>query len=125
MSSEASLETLVLIAKHLRTYTPILAAIGSASNKELRQGLVEKLAEQLESDEPARYDILKIVLHLSGQELSGIKYNELFTVFRKAWRNNNMNQVIEACVKLGIYDKPDLVNIDWVLKNWYKDNKIT
>src|SRR3990167_4552040 len=65
MTLEQVIETVALLGKHLRTYTPLLAAIGSTKGK-IRRELIARTFTRLSDDENALHDVQKIVSNLTG-----------------------------------------------------------
>ena len=113
-----ALETAALLSRHLRTYTPIIAAIGSGNRKAVRQELLVRLATQLLEDEPARKDLLQAMSNLLGEEVKILELGALAPALRAAWKANKMQDVMGLCYQCGILDKQDLANVHWVIANW-------
>lgn len=122
MPLQKALETCGLLAKHLRTYAPILAAIGGSGRKAVRQELLAQFAAQLLTDEAAWADLQKALGNLLGEPVETLDLPTLLEKLPEAWRVNRMGSVFGVCVQAGIFDRTDLANYVWVTANWKKRN---
>ncbi len=118
MALPVALETAALLAKHLRTYAPILAAIGGGGRLAVRQELLTQFAAQLLSDEDAWKDLQKALANLMGEPMEQLNLEQLIERLPEAWKVNRMGSVFGVCTQIGILDKRDLANYVWVTANW-------
>ena len=120
MTLEQSVETVALLAKHLRTYTPALAAIGSSPKKLVKQELISRLSKQILEDQEAIPDIVKIITNLTGVQAGEVS-ESLLERLVNSWKSNGMNEALVLCFKVGLLERSDIANASWVLSNWSQD----
>ena len=120
MTLEQSVETVALLAKHLRTYTPALAAIGSSPKKLVKQELISRLSKQILEDQEAIPDIVKIITNLTGVQAGEVS-ELLLERLINSWKSNGMNEALVLCFKVGLLERSDIANASWVLSNWSQD----
>ena len=118
MDLRQSLETVAILAKHLRTYAPFIAAIGNSTDKTVRQELVVRIASQLIDDKDAFTELSTVISNLTGSDVGDVSL--LFDKLPEAWNANDMKRLFSACYSLGILDKADLANLAWAEANWRK-----
>lgn len=118
MTWQVALETMMLISKHLRTYTPLLAALGRRGTRVVRQELLIQFSEALHKDNEAFEDVKRIVGNLLGEAVEDVDFVNLPNLFKEAWRLNKMQDALRVGVALGLIDKTDLARALWVSANW-------
>ena len=118
MTWQVTLETTMLLSKHLRTYTPLLAALGRRGTRAVRQELLIQFAEALHKDKAAFEDVKRIVGNLLGEAVEDVDFVNLPSLFKEAWRLNKMQDSFRVGVALGLIDKTDLARALWVSTNW-------
>ena len=119
MSLEEKLRTIAILAKHLRGYAPLLAAIGQTKVSRERQYLVEKIAQQFARDTDEWADLMDVLALVLGQKANfDIQLLAVLDEFKRSWQYNKMGDALLLCLKLGIITKSDLANWTWVGTNW-------
>ncbi len=117
MTVRQALETTAILAKHLRTYSPFIAAIGTNKDRDVRQELIARLATQLLVDKDALTELTLAVENLTG----GVKnssINELLSLLGESWRTNNVKQLFSLCRAIGILNDEDIASLIWAETNW-------
>lgn len=118
MPPEAGLQTVAILAKNLRRLTPLLAFMGRQGlSSEQRVLAISVLGEELDKSEDLRNDVLTIYKNMVGTDVDFdlVKFAEQFP---SAWQANRLDRYVSACVKIGIFEKEDLVNLSWIVNNW-------
>lgn len=118
MTVRQALETTAILAKHLRTYSPFIAAIGNSKSKDVKQELIARLATQLLVDKDALPELVLAVENLTGEKNMPIE--ELLAKLNESWHVNNGNQLFSLCRAIGILNDADIANLIWAETNWKK-----
>ena len=118
MTPAQSLETVALLAKNLRKFSPVVAALGRNRKQALSVALLQKAGELLSADTEAREELLRVVENLLGSKLDTLDWKRLARELPEAWKRNEMEQALRIAIQLRILDKSDLANFYWVQANW-------
>lgn len=119
MPAEVAIDTAIIIVKHLRVLSPYLAAFSDTDDKEVKLELLSRVAKEVEDSPELKKDILKVLSNLTGVEIVTINKTTIDTA-SKTVGALDVKLLIESCVKLGIFNKKDIVNLTWIIQNWYK-----
>jgi len=122
MTLEKKLETIALLAKHLREYAPFVAAIGSAQTKKGKQLILAELSDKFLNDSDFRADILKVAENLLGKTLSELD-SKVVKDIQVSWKTNRLDTAFAVLLELGILDRQDVANLIWIKTNWDKNAK--
>jgi len=111
------------LAKHLREYGPLVAAIGRENKQPVKHALVEKLAQQFTRDSDAWADLVDIIALVLGQDVrADIRLEVVFEEFKQNWHANRLDDTLLIGHRLGIVTKSDVANWTWVVANWSKES---
>lgn len=122
MTVRQALETTAILAKHLRTYSPFIAAIGSSKDKSVRQELIARLAAQLLTDADALTELTLAIENLTGAK--GLSIAELLSRLNESWRVNGVDQLFSLCRAIGILADEDIANLVWAKTNWKTEKQL-
>lgn len=118
MNWDVAIETVTLLAKHLRTYAPLIALVGRRGDKAFKQIAASRLATELSQDDTAEADVKKILKNLLGRDIESLDWKNLAKGVQMAWKVNRLHEVVGLCISFGLLENSDLANLVWVTENW-------